>query len=214
MFDMYSSHGCVNCRDFPAVILFFCSRVARLQLPLQRLPQPADLLPGGDHSLPVQHHRQRGVQHVVRLRHGGRHDAEQVRNSTFLTVASRSPAVLLHTSVCVSCQLRGAAGHRSGARPGQLGFLRPVCDRSGTTSLNIVPDRHNPESVIRTLNASLLQFGLWAAWLTWLGIAVMAFLKVYHNYRQEDLLDSLIHEKDLLLGRSSRRHSDLKTGLI
>lgn len=60
----------------------------------------------------------------------------------------------------------------------------------------------------------LLQFGLWAAWLTWLAIAVMAFLKVYHNYRQEDLLDSLIHEKDLLLGRSSRRNSDLKTGLI
>lgn len=59
-----------------------------------------------------------------------------------------------------------------------------------------------------------LQFGLWAAWLTWLGIAVMAFLKVYHNYRQEDLLDSLIHEKDLLLGHSSRRNSDLKTGLI
>ncbi|TNN84153.1 Transmembrane protein 179 [Liparis tanakae] len=61
---------------------------------------------------------------------------------------------------------------------------------------------------------AIAQFGLWAAWLTWLGIAVMAFLKVYHNYRQEDLLDSLIHEKDLLLGRSSRRYSDLKTGLI
>lgn len=60
----------------------------------------------------------------------------------------------------------------------------------------------------------VLQFGLWAAWLTWLGIAVMAFLKVYHNYRQEDLLDSLIHEKDLLLGRSSRHRSDLMTGMI
>lgn len=58
------------------------------------------------------------------------------------------------------------------------------------------------------------QFGLWAAWLTWLGITVLAFLKVYHNYRQEDLLDSLIHEKDLLLSRSSRHSSDLKTGLI
>ena len=68
-----------------------------------------------------------------------------------------------------------------------------------------------------SLLLDLLQFGLWAAWLTWLGIAVMAFLKVYHNYRQEDLLDSLIHEKDLLLGRSSsRRSSDgaLKTGLL
>lgn len=63
-------------------------------------------------------------------------------------------------------------------------------------------------------NVPIPQFGLWAAWLTWLGIAVMAFLKVYHNYRQEDLLDSLIHEKDLLLGRSSRRNSDLKTGMI
>lgn len=60
----------------------------------------------------------------------------------------------------------------------------------------------------------LFQFGLWAAWLTWLGITVMAFLKVYHNYRQEDLLDTLIHEKELLLGHSSRRGSDLKTGLI
>ncbi|XP_037342566.2 transmembrane protein 179 [Pungitius pungitius] len=61
---------------------------------------------------------------------------------------------------------------------------------------------------------AIAQFGLWAAWLTWLGIAVMAFLKVYHNYREEDLLDSLIHEKDLLLSRSSRRNSDLKSGLV
>ena len=60
----------------------------------------------------------------------------------------------------------------------------------------------------------LPQFGLWASWLTWLGIAVMAFLKVYYNYRQEDLLDSLIHEKDLLLSRAARHSSDLKTGLI
>ncbi|KAL0170452.1 hypothetical protein M9458_035048, partial [Cirrhinus mrigala] len=53
-------------------------------------------------------------------------------------------------------------------------------------------------------------FGLWAAWLTWLGITVMAFLKVYHNYRQEDL-------KEFLLGRSSRRRSDVvdgKSGMI
>ncbi|XP_067099652.1 transmembrane protein 179 [Osmerus mordax] len=64
---------------------------------------------------------------------------------------------------------------------------------------------------------AIAQFGLWACWLAWLGIAVMAFLKVYHNYRQEDLLDSLIHEKELLLGRSSRRGSDgrdRKKGLI
>ncbi|XP_058255963.1 transmembrane protein 179 [Hemibagrus wyckioides] len=56
---------------------------------------------------------------------------------------------------------------------------------------------------------AIAQFGLWAAWLTWLGITFMAFLKVYYNYRQEDLLDSLIHEKEFLLGRSSRRCSDI-----
>ncbi|XP_023658170.1 transmembrane protein 179 [Paramormyrops kingsleyae] len=55
---------------------------------------------------------------------------------------------------------------------------------------------------------AIAQFGLWAAWLTWLGIAVLAFLKVYHNYRQEDLLDSLVREKELLLGRGARRFSD------
>ncbi|KFV14917.1 PREDICTED: transmembrane protein 179 [Pterocles gutturalis] len=63
---------------------------------------------------------------------------------------------------------------------------------------------------------AIAQFGLWAAWLTWLGITILAFLKVYHNYRQEDLLDSLIHEKELLLGRSSSRTSlqDEKSGMI
>ncbi|KPP76645.1 transmembrane protein 179-like [Scleropages formosus] len=55
---------------------------------------------------------------------------------------------------------------------------------------------------------AIAQFGLWAAWLTWLGIAVLAFLKVYHNYRQEVLLDSLVHEKELLLGRAGHRPSD------
>ncbi|XP_062433558.1 transmembrane protein 179 [Rhea pennata] len=63
---------------------------------------------------------------------------------------------------------------------------------------------------------AIAQFGLWAAWLTWLGITILAFLKVYQNYRQEDLLDSLIHEKELLLGRSSSRTSlqDEKSGMI
>ncbi|NXG05382.1 T179A protein, partial [Sakesphorus luctuosus] len=63
---------------------------------------------------------------------------------------------------------------------------------------------------------AIAQFGLWAAWLTWLVITILAFLKVYHNYRQEDLLDSLIHEKELLLGRSSSRSSlqDEKSGMI
>ncbi|NWU80488.1 T179A protein, partial [Onychorhynchus coronatus] len=63
---------------------------------------------------------------------------------------------------------------------------------------------------------AIAQFGLWAAWLTWLAITILAFLKVYHNYRQEDLLDSLIHEKELLLGRSASRSSlqDEKSGMI
>ncbi|XP_053135213.1 transmembrane protein 179 [Hemicordylus capensis] len=63
---------------------------------------------------------------------------------------------------------------------------------------------------------AITQFGLWAAWLTWLGITILAFLKVYHNYRQEDLLDSLIHEKEFLLGRSSSRTSfqEEKSGMI
>ncbi|NXS11740.1 T179A protein, partial [Neodrepanis coruscans] len=63
---------------------------------------------------------------------------------------------------------------------------------------------------------AIAQFGLWAAWVTWLAITILAFLKVYHNYRQEDLLDSLIHEKELLLGRSSSRSSlqDEKSGMI
>ncbi|KAM9294209.1 transmembrane protein 179 [Gastrophryne carolinensis] len=54
---------------------------------------------------------------------------------------------------------------------------------------------------------AIAQFGLWASWLAWLGIAILAFLKVYHNYRQEDLLDSLIQEKEHLIGKSPSRHS-------
>nr|XP_056708035.1 transmembrane protein 179 [Euleptes europaea] len=63
---------------------------------------------------------------------------------------------------------------------------------------------------------AITQFGLWAAWLSWLGITILAFMKVYHNYRQEDLLDILIHEKEFLLGRSSPRTSfqDEKSGMI
>uniref|UniRef100_A0A8C8ZJA8 Transmembrane protein 179 n=1 Tax=Prolemur simus TaxID=1328070 RepID=A0A8C8ZJA8_PROSS len=52
---------------------------------------------------------------------------------------------------------------------------------------------------------AIAQFGLWAAWLAWLAVTTLAFLKVYHNYRQEDLLDSLVHEKELLLARPSPR---------
>lgn len=54
---------------------------------------------------------------------------------------------------------------------------------------------------------SSMQFGLWASWLAWLAITTLAFLKVYHNYRQEDLLDSLVHEKELLLARPASRTS-------
>lgn len=53
--------------------------------------------------------------------------------------------------------------------------------------------------------ASSLQFGLWASWLAWLAITVLAFVKVYHNCRQEDLLDSLVQEKELLLARPGAR---------
>ncbi|XP_004395684.1 PREDICTED: transmembrane protein 179 [Odobenus rosmarus divergens] len=53
----------------------------------------------------------------------------------------------------------------------------------------------------------LLVFGLWASWLAWLAITILAFLKVYHNYRQEDLLDNLVHEKELLLARPTPRAS-------
>uniref|UniRef100_UPI00398ED05D transmembrane protein 179-like n=1 Tax=Pristiophorus japonicus TaxID=55135 RepID=UPI00398ED05D len=55
---------------------------------------------------------------------------------------------------------------------------------------------------------AIIQFGLWAGWVAWMAITILAFLKVYDNYRQEDLLDSLVHEKELLLARSSRRVSD------
>ncbi|XP_017516352.3 transmembrane protein 179 isoform X2 [Manis javanica] len=51
----------------------------------------------------------------------------------------------------------------------------------------------------------IAQFGLWASWLAWLAITILAFLKVYHNYRQEDLLESLTHEKELLLARPGPR---------
>lgn len=52
---------------------------------------------------------------------------------------------------------------------------------------------------------AIAQFGLWASWLAWLAVAVLAFLKVYHSYRQEDLLGSLGHEKELLLARPAAR---------
>ncbi|XP_037691162.1 transmembrane protein 179 [Choloepus didactylus] len=54
---------------------------------------------------------------------------------------------------------------------------------------------------------AIAQFGLWASWLAWLALTSLAFLKVYHNSRQEDLLASLVHEKELLLARPSPRAS-------
>ncbi|XP_053331104.1 transmembrane protein 179 [Spea bombifrons] len=63
---------------------------------------------------------------------------------------------------------------------------------------------------------AVAEFGLWASWLTWLGISVLAFLKVYHNFRQEDLLDSLIYEKEHLIGKSPSQNSmqGEKNGMI
>ncbi|KAI4535120.1 hypothetical protein MG293_014346 [Ovis ammon polii] len=63
---------------------------------------------------------------------------------------------------------------------------------------------------------AIAQFGLWASWLAWLAITVLAFLKVYHNYRQEDLLDNLVHEKELLLARPAPRAAfqDEKSAVI
>lgn len=52
-----------------------------------------------------------------------------------------------------------------------------------------------------------VQLGLWASWLAWLALTVLAFLRVHHSCRQEDLLDSLLHEKELLLARSASRTS-------
>ncbi|XP_078418622.1 transmembrane protein 179 isoform X2 [Cetorhinus maximus] len=52
---------------------------------------------------------------------------------------------------------------------------------------------------------AIIQFGLWAGWVAWMAITILAFLKVYDNYRQKELLDSLVHEKELLLARSSKR---------
>ncbi|XP_056115765.1 transmembrane protein 179 [Rhinichthys klamathensis goyatoka] len=54
---------------------------------------------------------------------------------------------------------------------------------------------------------AIAQFGLWSAWLCWLGLTVIAFLKVYHNHRQQELLDSLVQEKELLLGHPLQRGS-------
>lgn len=84
-------------------------RLPAPQLHLQRLPQPADQLPGGVHRLPVQHHRQRGFQHVVRLRHRGWDHAQQVReqrtnstlHATIIIVQWSVP--LKYQLMCVSC---------------------------------------------------------------------------------------------------------------
>ncbi|XP_042527554.1 transmembrane protein 179 [Dipodomys spectabilis] len=61
---------------------------------------------------------------------------------------------------------------------------------------------------------AIAQFSLWASWLAWLAITTLAFLKVYHNYRQEDLLDSLVHEKELLLARPCTSFQEEKSAVI
>lgn len=76
------------------------------QLHFQRLPQPADQLAGGLHRLPVQHHRQRGIQHVVRLHHGGWHHAQQASSITptrpFPMITCAKLLVALNALVCLS----------------------------------------------------------------------------------------------------------------
>ncbi|XP_037357926.1 transmembrane protein 179 [Talpa occidentalis] len=54
---------------------------------------------------------------------------------------------------------------------------------------------------------AIAQFGLWASWLAWLALTALAFLRVCHSYRREDLLDSLLHEKELLLAGPGPRAS-------
>ncbi|XP_054423661.1 transmembrane protein 179 [Pteronotus mesoamericanus] len=51
---------------------------------------------------------------------------------------------------------------------------------------------------------AIAQLGLWASWLAWLALTVLAFVKVYRNCREEALLESLAHEKELLLARPAR----------
>lgn len=57
---------------------------------------------------------------------------------------------------------------------------------------------------------------LGSSWLAWLAITVLAFLKVYHNYRQEDLLDNLVHEKGAAAGPARPRAAfqDEKSAVI
>uniref|UniRef100_A0A671QVA9 Transmembrane protein 179-like n=1 Tax=Sinocyclocheilus anshuiensis TaxID=1608454 RepID=A0A671QVA9_9TELE len=61
---------------------------------------------------------------------------------------------------------------------------------------------------------AIAQFGLWSASLCWLGLTVLAFLKVYHNHRQQELLDSLVQEKELLLGHPLQRSSCNRNAMI
>ncbi|KAF6133374.1 transmembrane protein 179 [Phyllostomus discolor] len=51
---------------------------------------------------------------------------------------------------------------------------------------------------------AIAQLGLWGAWMAWLILTVMAFVRVYRSCREEALLDSLAHEKELLLARPDR----------
>uniref|UniRef100_A0A673NEW1 Transmembrane protein 179a, genome duplicate A n=1 Tax=Sinocyclocheilus rhinocerous TaxID=307959 RepID=A0A673NEW1_9TELE len=61
---------------------------------------------------------------------------------------------------------------------------------------------------------AIAQFGLWSAWLCWLSLTVLAFLKVYHNHWQQELLDSLVQEKELLLGHPLQRSSYNRNAMI
>uniref|UniRef100_A0A452F6N5 Transmembrane protein 179 n=1 Tax=Capra hircus TaxID=9925 RepID=A0A452F6N5_CAPHI len=94
----------------------------------------------------------------------------------------------------------------------------PVCPSLGTAceELQGIDLELNVDNSAFYDQFAIAQFGLWASWLAWLAITVLAFLKVYHNYRQEDLLDNLVHEKELLLARPAPRAAfqDEKSAVI
>lgn len=120
--------------------------------------------------------------------------------------------------------LLGAAGRRRlpglptappAPRGGKRRLARPVLSLS--LSQQVLPflslswgragAQRVPGLAVLTLLSAPLQFGLWASWLAWLALTVLAFLKVYHSRRQEDLLDSLLREKELLLAGPAARAS-------
>ncbi|XP_028665765.1 transmembrane protein 179-like isoform X2 [Erpetoichthys calabaricus] len=50
----------------------------------------------------------------------------------------------------------------------------------------------------------IAQFGLWCISVLWISLAILSFLKVYRNYKHQELGHCLAREKELLLDRSCR----------